>query len=136
MNKGNAINVNKIKIIALEWCVPHHTPSIPQQAILSKQILSKLPTELQYVERYVFMKEVYTQKIWISESGTQEGVIVPIWIIVGFQQTDEQNSQNFNNASFYRPPVRSAQCIIGTEKNPDSVILFYYNDDDYSQGYG
>ena len=29
----------------------------------------------------------------------------------------------------------SAQCIIGTEKYPDSALLLNYNDDDYSQGY-
>ena len=33
-------------------------------------------------------------------------------------------------------PVTSAQCIIGTEKYPDSAILLNYDDDDYSQGYG
>ena len=33
-------------------------------------------------------------------------------------------------------PVRSAQCIIGTEKYSDSAILLNYNDDDYSQGFG
>ena len=37
---------------------------------------------------------------------------------------------------FYRPSVTSAQCIIGTEKYPDSAVLLNYNDDDYSQGYG
>ena len=41
-----------------------------------------------------------------------------------------------NNDTFYRPPVTSAQCIIGTEKYPDSAILLNYNDDDYNQGYG
>ena len=41
-----------------------------------------------------------------------------------------------NNDSFYRPPVSSAQCIIGTEKYPDSGILSNYEDDDYCQGYG
>ena len=41
-----------------------------------------------------------------------------------------------NNDTFYRPLVTSAQCIIGTEKYPDSGILLNYNDDDYSQGYG
>ena len=41
-----------------------------------------------------------------------------------------------NNDTFYRPLVTSAQCIIGTEKNPDRGILLNYNDDDYSQGYG
>ena len=41
-----------------------------------------------------------------------------------------------NNDTFYRPPVTSAQCIIGTEKYPDRAILLKYEDDDYSQGYG
>ena len=82
------------------------------------------------------MKEVNTQNLWCFELGTQEGVNVPIWIIVGFQQSDRQHDQNLNNDTFYRPPVTSAQCIIGTEKYPDSAILLIYIDDDYSQGYG
>ena len=41
-----------------------------------------------------------------------------------------------NKDTFYRPLVTSAQCIIGTEKYPDSGILLNYNDDYYSQGYG
>ena len=40
-----------MKIKSLEWYVLHYTPSLPQQAISSKQISSKVPTELQYVER-------------------------------------------------------------------------------------
>ena len=36
----------------------------------------------------------------------------------------------------YTPLVTSAQCIIGTENNPDSAILLNLNDDDYPQGYG
>ena len=32
--------------------------------------------------------------------------------------------------------TESAQCIIGTEKYPDSAIFLNYNDDDYSQVYG
>ena len=60
---------------------------------------------------------------------------MPIWIFVAFQQTVRQNDQDLNNDTFYRPPVTSVQCIIGTEKYPDSGILLYYNDYDYSQGY-
>ena len=126
--------VNKIN--AIEWYVPHYNPSIGQQIILMEQIVKKIPTELQYVEKSVFMKELNTQNLWTFELGTQEGINVPIWIIVGFQQQDRQNSQNENNDTFYRPPVTSAQCIIGTEKYPDSAILLNYNDDDYNQGYG
>ena len=61
LNKDNAINNAKIKIIAIERYVPHYTPSIPQQTILLKQILSKTPTDLQYVKRSVFVKKVNTQ---------------------------------------------------------------------------
>ena len=60
---------------------------------------------------------------------------VPIWIIIGFQQRDRQDSQNLNNDTFCRLPVVSAQCIIGTEKYPDAGILLNYDDDNYSQGY-
>ena len=82
------------------------------------------------------MKEVNIRNLWTFELGTQEGINVPIWIFVAFQQNDRQNDQNLNNDNFYRPLVTSAQCIIGTEKYPDSSILLNYNDDDYSQGYG
>ena len=85
LNKDNAINVGKIKINALEWYVPHYTPSIQQQSILSKQILNKAPTQINYPERSVFMKEVNSQNFWTFELGTQAGVNIPTWIFVGFQ---------------------------------------------------
>ena len=62
MNKDNATVIGKNKINAIERHVPHDTPSISQQAILSKNISRKLPTELQYVEKNASMKEVSTQK--------------------------------------------------------------------------
>ena len=136
LNKGNAINIGKIKINALEWYVPHYTPSIQQQSILSKQFLNKTPTQIQYPERSVFMKEVNTQNFWTFELGTQEGINIPTWIFIGFQQNDRQHDQNLNNDIFVRLPAISAQIVIGTERYPDSAILLNYQDDDYSQGYG
>ena len=136
LNKDNAINIGKIKINALEWYVPHYTPSIQQQSILSKQILNKTPTQIQYPEKSVFMKEVNTQNFWTFELGTQEGINIPTWIFVAFQQNDRQYEQNLNNDTFVRLPVISAQVVIGTERYPDSAILLNYDDDDYSQGYG
>ena len=82
------------------------------------------------------MKEVNNQNIWTFELGTQEAINVPTWIFVVFQQNDRQNDQDLSNDTFYRPPVTSVQCIIGTEKYPDSGILLNYSDDNYSQGYG
>ena len=106
-----------------------------QQAIMSKQILNKTPTELRYVERSVFMKEVKYQNLWNFELGSQENMNVPIWIIIGFQQQDRQDIQDLKNDTFCRLPVVSAHCVIGTGKYPDAGILLNYADDDYSQGY-
>ena len=136
LNKSNAINNGKIKVNAIEWYVPHYTPSMQQQSILSKQILNKTPTEIEYPERSVFMKEVNTQNFWTFELGTQEGINIPIWIFVVFQQNDRQHDQNLNNDTFVRLPVISAQVVTGTERYPDSGILLNYDDDDYSRGYG
>ena len=133
LNKDNAINLGRIKINGIEWYVPHYTPSIQQQSILSKQILNKTPTEIKYLERSVFMKEVNTQSFWTFELGTQEGINIPIWIFVGFQQNVRQHDQNLNNDTFVRLSVISAQVVIGTEQYPDSGILLNYDDDDYSQ---
>ena len=106
--RGNAINNAKLKFNAVEFYVLQYTPSISNQAVLSKQILSRISTDVQYVERSVFMKEVNTQNFWTVELVTQEGINVPNWIINGFQQRDRQDSQNLNNDIFYRPPVKSA----------------------------
>ena len=135
LNKINATNTAKIKINGIEWYVPHYIPSIDEYNKLMIQIKNKTPTNLHYPERSVFMKEVNTQNFWTFELGTQEGVNFPIWVFVAFQQQDRQHDQTLNNDTFYRLPVTSAQCIIGTEKYPDSATLLNYDDDDYSQGY-
>ena len=56
-----------IKIDHIHWYVPRYTPSIQQQGILSNQILSKIQTEIRYIERSVFMKEVNNQNHWNFE---------------------------------------------------------------------
>ena len=125
----------RIRIDLVHRYVAHYTPSIQQHGILSKQNLSKTPTELRYVERSVFMKEVNKQNLWNFELGSQETMNVHIWIIIGFQQRNREDSQGLNNDTFCRLPVVSAQCIIGTEKYPDAGILLNYDDDDFAQGY-
>ena len=136
VNKAATVNNAKVKINSLDWYVPHYSANLEEYTKLMVQIKKNNPTLLYYPERSVFMKEVNTQNLWTFELGTQEGINVPIWIFVAFQQNDRQNDQDSNNDTFYRPPVLSAQCIIGTEKYPDSGILINYNDDDYSQAYG
>ena len=136
LNKDNAVVNGRVKINSLDWYVPHYSPNLEEYNKLMTQIKKNSPTQLNYIERSVFMKEVNTQNLWTIEIGSQEGVRVPIWIFVAFQQNERQNDQNLNNDAFYKPLVTSAQGIIGTEKYPDSGILLNYNDDDYSQGYG
>ena len=67
LNKANATNIGKSKINSIEWYVPQYIGSISQLAILSKHILRKTPTELQYLERSAFMKEVHSEKLWTFE---------------------------------------------------------------------
>ena len=136
LNKDNAVNNGRVKFNAIEWYVPHYTPSIQQQSILSKQILNKTPTQIQYPERSVFMKEVNTQYFWTFGLGTQEDINIPVWIFVAFQQNDRQHNQNLNNDTFVRLSLISAQVNIGTERYPNSGVLLNYDDDDCSQGYG
>ena len=130
LNKNDAKNNAKIKINGIDWCVPHYVPSLEENNKLMDQIYKKTPTNFHYPERSVFMKEVNTQSIWTFELGNQEGVNVPIWVYVAFQRHDRQHDKTLNNDTFYRLPVTSAQCIIGTEKYPDSAILVSYDDDD------
>ena len=136
LNKNNAVANGKVKINSLDWYVPHYSPNLEEYNKLMTQIKKNSPTRLHYPERSVFMKEVNAQNLSTFELGTQEGINVPIWIFVAFQQNDRQNDQNLNNDTFYRPLVTSTRCIIGTEKYPDSSIFLNYNDDNYSQGYG
>ena len=58
LNKADATTIGKVKINAIEWYVHHYTASASQQVVLSKQLVDRLATELNYVERSVFMKEV------------------------------------------------------------------------------
>ena len=63
-------------------------------------------------------------------------MFVLIYINVGFQQRARQDSQNIKKDTFFRLPVTSAQCVVGTEKSPRASIILNYvgDDDDYSQG--
>ena len=49
------------------------------------------PTLLHYPKRPVFMEEVNAQNLCTFELGTQEGITVPIWMFVAFQQNVRQN---------------------------------------------
>ena len=136
IDKVAGIAEARIKIDYIHWYVPQCISSMQQQGSLSKQFLSNTPTELRYVERSVFLKEVKNQSLRNFEVGSKENMNVPVWIIIEFQQQGRQDSQNLKIDTFCRLPDASAQCIIGTERFPDAALLLNYDDDDdYSQGY-
>ena len=55
----NSIANARIKIHQIDWCVTHYIPSLHQERILMNQIVNKIPTHLRYIERSVFMKEIF-----------------------------------------------------------------------------
>ena len=60
------------------------------------------------------MKEKNIQNFWTFQLGTQEGINIPKWIFVVFQQNDRQHDQIINNDTFVRLPIITAQVVIGT----------------------
>ena len=86
LNKAGAIADAQTKIDLTPWYVPHYTSSIPQQNILSKQTLRKIPTELLYIERSAFMKKVNNQNLRKFKLGNQESLKVTKKFIKGFKQ--------------------------------------------------
>ena len=72
-----------LNIDHIHWYRPQYTPSIQQQGLLSKQIISKTPKELRYIERSVFLKEENNKKLWNFEIGSKEGLNFPIWFVIG-----------------------------------------------------
>ena len=90
LNKDNAVANGRVKINSLDWYVPHYSPNLEEYNKLMTQIKKNTPTLLHYPEQSVFMKEVNTQNLWTFELGTQEGINVPIFIFIAFQQNDRQ----------------------------------------------
>ena len=99
--KAVALGDARIKINHIIWYVRLYISYIQQRGKLNEQILSsKTPTELTYNERSVFMKEVNNQNLRNFELCSQENMNVLLWIIIGFQQRNRQDSQSFFNDSF------------------------------------
>ena len=112
----------RVIIDDISWYVPHYTPSVSNQNLMLQHALCEAPTELSYIKRSSYMKDVTTEKNWTFEFGVGEGVDLPIYVIVGFMQRDQFNQQHQNKDTFYKPSVVNAHCIIGSEKFPDTGI--------------
>ena len=78
MKRAAATTIGKVVISSVIWYVPHYTPSVGQEAIVSKQVLSKAPTETNFIERSVFMEEANTENQWTFGTVSHERVNVLI----------------------------------------------------------
>ena len=81
------------------------------------------------------MKEKNKQNLSIFDLASHENMIVPVWIIIGFEQRALQDSQTLKEDTFCRLHVTSGQANIGIEKHLGAGILLTYEADDYSQAY-
>ena len=66
LNENDTTNNAKLKTNGIGWYVPHYVPSLEEYNKLMHQISKKTPTNLQYPEKSVFMKEVNTQIFGLS----------------------------------------------------------------------
>ena len=138
-DEGNLALAGRVIIDDISWYVPHYTPSVKNQNSTLRNIESKTSTELTYIKRSSYVKDVTTENNWTFELFVGDGIDVPIFVIVGFMQKDQFNQQHQNNDTFYRPSVVNVfigQCNIGSEKLPDAGINCDYAIDKYSQAYG
>ena len=71
--------------------------------------VSKTPTELSYIKKSYYIKDVTTENVWTFELGVEDGVDIPIFVVLGFMQRDQFKQQHQNKDSSYRPSVVNAQ---------------------------
>ena len=102
--RDNATDAAKIVIKDIGWQIPHYTPSVENQQIMMDQFLNKDPTELHYMEHFVFREDVNTNKYWTFDLGNS-GELTPTFVIVGFQGRNKIDSQRHENAIFDKLPI-------------------------------
>ena len=73
------------------WHVPHFTPSLENHRIVMDELSNKVPTELYYMERIVFRKDVNTNYDWTFELGNV-GEFTPTFVKVEFQARNKIDS--------------------------------------------
>ena len=117
---ANFASAGRVIIDDISWYVPHYTPSISKQKLIISNIASKTPTELKYIKRSFYMKDITPKNIWTFELGVGEGIDVSIFIKDGFMQRDQFNQQHENKDTFYRTSVVNAQCKICSSKFSDA----------------
>ena len=78
LNRDGDVQNAKIVLKATSWSVPLSTANVERQVGRSEQFLSKVPIDLAYIQRFVSVNEVNTEKFRIFDLGTSCGVDFPI----------------------------------------------------------
>ena len=99
----------KIVITNIGWFIPHFTHSLENQQIMMDPLLNKDPTELYYMKRIVFRKDLNTKNKWIIDLGNS-GESTPTFVKVGFQDRNKNDSQTHDNAIRDQLPISNAFC--------------------------
>ena len=84
---ANLALAGRVIIDVISWYVPHYTPSILNQKLMLRQIVSKTPTELSYNKRSSYMKDGTTEISWTFELGVGDGFGIPIYVNVAFMRS-------------------------------------------------
>ena len=134
--EANLALAGRVIIEDFSWYFPQYIMGMSNQNLMLGHIVSKAPTELSYVKRSSYMKDVTTENDWTFELGFGDGVDIPFYVIVGFMQRDQINQQHQKNDTFRKPSVVNAQCVIGNVKLPDAGKNCSYVFEKYSQAYG
>ena len=132
--RDNGTDAAKSVMKDIGWHIPQCSPGLENQQIMMDQLLNKDPTELNYMERIVFRKDVNTNNNWTSDLGNS-GESTPTFLIVGFQARNIIDSQTHDNAKFDRLPISNAVLKIGSEKYPVERIECDYDRGNYREAY-
>ena len=77
-NAKNLALAGRVIIEDTSLYVPHYTTNISNQKLLLGHIVSKVATELSYIERSSYMKNVtFEKKNWTFELGVEDGIDIP-----------------------------------------------------------
>ena len=133
---ANQALAGRFIINGISWFIPSYTGSISNQKLLLGHIVSKAPTELSFIKRSSYMKDVTTENNWNFALGVEGGIGITIYVVAGLMQRSQLNQKHQNKETFFKPSVVNAHCIIGSEKFPDAGIICNCAIDKYSQAYG
>ena len=71
--RTNGVDAAKVVVKDISWYISHYVPNSENQQLVMDQILNKDPTELHYIERVVFRKDVNTNNNWTFQLGNSGG---------------------------------------------------------------